>query len=89
MPISLIVAALAIGGWLLVDDKKELRFAPRQGLILIAALLCAWITTVNADFPIEALDEMGLGVEGARSSPIFLPLHLAHQAPDRGRCCCS
>ena len=54
IPLSLIVAALAIGSWLLVDDKSGFRVTPRQGLMLI---LLAYVgtTTMHADFPVEAL----------------------------------
>jgi probable O-glycosylation ligase (exosortase A-associated) len=52
MSISMVVAALAIGGWL-AADRKELRFTPRQGLILFLLLYVTW-TTAYADIPIEA-----------------------------------
>lgn len=53
LPISMIAAALAIGGWLLVEDKKGTRVSLRQWLILIL-LVYAYFTTVHADFPLEA-----------------------------------
>jgi hypothetical protein len=35
LPISMISVALAVGSWLAFDDKKDLRFTPRQaGLTL-------------------------------------------------------
>src|SRR3954451_19232235 len=34
VPISLIVAGLAVAGWAIADAKKNLRFAPRQFLML-------------------------------------------------------
>ena len=52
VPISMIVAALAIGAWL-AADKKEWRFGPRQGLIFILLLYVTW-TTIHADMPVEA-----------------------------------
>jgi hypothetical protein len=52
VPISMIVAALAIGGWL-VFDKKDFRVAPRQLLILLLLGYVTW-TTAGADFPVEA-----------------------------------
>ncbi|HYD13067.1 MAG TPA: DUF5935 domain-containing protein [Allosphingosinicella sp.] len=52
VPISMIVAALAIGAWL-AADKKEWRFGPRQGLILTLLLYVTW-TTLHADMPVEA-----------------------------------
>jgi probable O-glycosylation ligase (exosortase A-associated) len=53
VPVSMIAAGLAVLGWLLVDDKKDSRVAPRQALIVLLLLYC-WITTRTADFPIEA-----------------------------------
>ena len=50
--VSMYVAALAIGAWLLFD-KKEFRIAPRQGLILILLAYVTW-TTAYADLPDEA-----------------------------------
>jgi len=52
VPISMIVAALAIGAWL-AADKKEWRFGPRQGLIFLLLLYVTW-TTLHADMPVEA-----------------------------------
>src|SRR5579875_1005047 len=56
VPISLIAAGLAMGGWALFDDKRDVRVAPRQFLILILLIYCG-ITTLHADFPIPALDK--------------------------------
>ena len=33
VPISLIAVALAVGGWLIADDKRDTRVAPRQLLM--------------------------------------------------------
>lgn len=52
VPLSMIVAALALGAWLALD-KKEWRFGPRQGLIAMLLVYVTW-TTANADVPIEA-----------------------------------
>src|SRR5262245_65718777 len=35
IPLSMIVAALAIGGWLVADRKDQLSFSARQGLIIL------------------------------------------------------
>jgi probable O-glycosylation ligase (exosortase A-associated) len=72
--ISLIVAALAIGGWALFDSKKGSRFAPRQWMMLIL-LLYAWFTTQNADFPVEAAAKWDWASK-ALIWGIFLPLAL-------------
>lgn len=51
--ISMLIASAAIGAWLLFDDKRDFRIAPRQGLMLIL-LAYLFYTTSYADFPIEA-----------------------------------
>lgn len=74
VPISLIAVALAVGGWVAFDDKKDTRIAPRQGLILLLMLYCG-LTTRNADFPVEALDKWDW-VWKALAFAAFLPLTL-------------
>ncbi|WP_380778479.1 putative O-glycosylation ligase, exosortase A system-associated [Sphingomonas sp. R86520] len=56
VPISLIAVALAVGGWLLADDKRDTRVGGRQVLIVLLLLYC-WATTLNADFPVEAKEK--------------------------------
>jgi probable O-glycosylation ligase (exosortase A-associated) len=56
VPISLIAVALAFGGWLLADDKRDTRVGGRQVLIVLLMLYC-WVTTTGADFPIEAQEK--------------------------------
>jgi probable O-glycosylation ligase (exosortase A-associated) len=73
MSISMVVAALAIGGWL-AADKKELRFGPRQGLILFLLFYVTW-TTVYADIPLEAWTKWEW-VWKALLFAIFLPFTL-------------
>lgn len=74
VPISLIAGALAIGGWALADDKRDARFAPRQGLILLLMAYC-FATTLGADFPLEAKDKWEW-VWKALAFAAFLPLTL-------------
>ena len=74
VPISLIAVALAVGGWLLADDKRGARFAPRQGLIVLLLLYC-WATLQSADFPLEARDKWDW-VWKALAFAAFLPLTL-------------
>jgi probable O-glycosylation ligase (exosortase A-associated) len=74
VPISLIAVALAVGAWLLTDDKRDTRVAPRQLLMLILLVYCG-ITTMNADFPVQALDKWDW-VWKALAFAIFLPLTL-------------
>jgi len=72
--LSAVVFALALGGWLVADDKKGLRFAPRQGLML-ALLLWAGFTTLHADLPQFAPDKWEW-VWKAMVWAIFLPFTL-------------
>lgn len=74
VPVSLICFALALGGWLLADDKRGIRIAGRQWLMI---LLLAWAgyTTLEADFPAEALTKWDW-VWKAMVFAIFLPFTL-------------
>ncbi|MBA3897361.1 MAG: putative O-glycosylation ligase, exosortase A system-associated [Sphingomonadaceae bacterium] len=74
VPISLIFAGLALASWLIVDDKRDSRFAPRQALLLILLIYCG-ITTTQADFPLEAAEKWSW-VWKALAFAIFLPLTL-------------
>ncbi len=74
IPISLIAFVAAFGGWLLADDKRDSRFALRQGLILMLLCYCG-LTTMNADFPVEAAAKWGW-VWKALVFAMFLPLTL-------------
>ena len=74
VPISLIAVALAVGGWVIADDKRDTRVAPRQVLIVVLLLYC-WATTLAADFPIEAKDKWDW-VWKALAFAAFLPLTL-------------
>ena len=74
LPLSLIVFALAFGGWLVLDDKQGTRFTYRQA-ILCMLLVYAGCTTLTADFPVEAATKWGW-VWKALVGAIFLPLTL-------------
>lgn len=74
VPLSMILASLAIGGWLLADSKKGMRVAPRQFLMLIL-LGYTYFTTIYADFPKEAVDKWEWAWK-AIFWAIFLPLTL-------------
>lgn len=74
VPISLIAAALAAGGWAMFDDKKDVRVAPRQFLILLLLIYCG-ITTLHADFPLSALDKWSWAWKSLAFAA-FLPLTL-------------
>ena len=58
VPISLVAVVLTVGGWMIADDKTGTRVAPRQ-LLIVALLLYCLVTTLNADFPVEAQDKWG------------------------------
>jgi len=72
--ISLIFVLLAVGGWAVFDDKRDLRFTPRQFLLVVLLLYC-YLTTQSADFPIEAAAKWDW-VWKALAFAIFLPLTL-------------
>ncbi|TPG15289.1 putative O-glycosylation ligase, exosortase A system-associated [Sphingomonas oligophenolica] len=74
VPISLIAVAMAVGGFLIADKKADVRFAPRQALIVLLLLYCG-MTTMSADFPIEAADKWEW-VWKALAFAAFLPLTL-------------
>lgn len=68
------VAVAAMGAWLLFDDKKGLRIAGRQWLML-ALLVYAGLTTIYADVPEEAASKWDW-VWKAMAFAIFLPFTL-------------
>ncbi|WP_404479393.1 putative O-glycosylation ligase, exosortase A system-associated [Novosphingobium sp. BL-52-GroH] len=74
MPTSLIAFAAAFLGWLVFDDKRDSRFTWRQGL-LVALLVYCGVTTLRADYPVEALTKWAW-VWKALVFAIFLPLTL-------------
>lgn len=74
VPISAAAAALAFAGWLVADDKRDARVAPRQ-LAIVALLLYCWATLGSADFPVEARDKWEW-VWKALAFAAFLPLTL-------------
>ena len=56
IPLSLIIALLAMGGWAIADRKDRLSFSARQGLLLVM-IAYAGLTTLYADFPVDALEK--------------------------------
>ena len=56
IPLSLIVALLAMGGWAIADRKDQLSFSVRQGLLLLLVAY-AGVTTLYADFPVDAAEK--------------------------------
>lgn len=53
IPLSMIVAPVAIAGWVVFDKNKSFQTSPIQWLIAIFALWCG-LTTIYAEFPVEA-----------------------------------
>jgi probable O-glycosylation ligase (exosortase A-associated) len=74
VPVTLIVAALAVAAWALADDKKGLRVAPRQLLIALLLVYCG-LTTWGADLPEEAFSKWDWAWK-ALAFAAFLPLTL-------------
>jgi probable O-glycosylation ligase (exosortase A-associated) len=74
IPLSMIVASLAFGGWLMFDRKQGASFTVRQGLM---ALLLAYtfFTTGQADFADAALEKWDWAWK-AIAFAIFLPFTL-------------
>lgn len=73
-PISAMAVGFAVLAWAAMDDKRDVRVAPRQGLML-ALLIWCWYTTTKADFPIDAAFKWDW-VWKALAFAIFLPLTL-------------
>ena len=74
VPVSLIMVVLAVGGWALFDNKAGTRIVFRQ-FMLVALLAYCGVTTIGADFPIEAAQKWDW-VWKALAFAIFLPLTL-------------
>ena len=74
IPLSMIVAALALAGWLIADARKGFGVSPRQGMMALLLAYTAY-TTAHADFPVEALEKWDWAWK-AVAFAIFLPLTL-------------
>jgi putative inorganic carbon (hco3(-)) transporter len=74
VPLSLIVFAMATLGFLLSDDKKDVRISPRWALLILLILYCGY-TTITAVQPVFALEKWGW-VWKALVFAAFLPLTL-------------
>ncbi len=74
VPLSFIAFALCVAGFLISDDKKDMRFSMRWGLLVLLLIYCG-MTTVNAAQPLPALEKWGW-VWKALVFAIFLPLTL-------------
>ncbi|MFA7585171.1 MAG: DUF5935 domain-containing protein [Novosphingobium sp.] len=74
LPVSLILFVLAFLGWVLADPKDDSRFTMRQGLLLALLVWCG-LTTLTADFPVEAAGKWSW-VWKALLFATFLPLAL-------------
>ncbi|MDM7954932.1 putative O-glycosylation ligase, exosortase A system-associated [Blastomonas sp.] len=74
VPVSLIVFGLAFLGWLIADDKRDMRVSFRQGVMALLLAYCAYTTSV-ADFPVDAEGKWAW-VWKALIFAMFLPLTL-------------
>jgi putative inorganic carbon (hco3(-)) transporter len=74
IPLSLIVFALAVMGFLVSDDKRDVRIAPRWVLMIVLLLYCGYTTTVAFE-QIPAWEKWGW-VWKALVFAAFLPLLL-------------
>lgn len=74
VPISLIAAALAIGSYVISDDKRDSRFSYRQGLLLLLLVYC-FLTTLTAEFQVDAWAKWNW-VWKAMFMAAFIPLML-------------
>lgn len=74
IPVSLIVFAFAFLGWWVADDKRDSRFSLQQAIMGLLLVYCFY-TTLNADFPIDALEKWDW-VWKALVFAIFLPFTL-------------
>ena len=74
IPVSQIMAALALASWFFVDDKRHFAVTPRQWLMLFLLGYCA-LTTFHADLPVEAWTKWDWAWK-ALAFGIFLPLTL-------------
>lgn len=74
IPLSLIVFALAVLGFLVSDEKKDVRIAPRWVLMILLLCYCGYTTTI-ADEPLYA-QEKWAWVWKALVFAAFLPLTL-------------
>jgi len=74
IPLSLILFVLAFLGFLVSDDKKDVRISPRWVLLLVLLAYCGYTTTVAAE-PVAALEKWSW-VWKALVFAAFLPLTL-------------
>jgi putative inorganic carbon (HCO3(-)) transporter len=74
IPLSLILFVLAFLGFLVSDDKRDVRIAPRWVLLIVLLGYCGYTTTV-AEEPVAALEKWGW-MWKALVFAAFLPLTL-------------
>ena len=74
IPLSLMLFVLAFLGFMVSDDKKDVRVSPRWVLLLVLLAYCGYTTAVAAE-PVAALEKWGW-VWKALVFAAFLPLTL-------------
>lgn len=72
IPLSMIIAAMAVAWWALAERKDNMRVSARQVLILLLLAYCG-CTTLYADFPVEAAVKWDWSWK-ALGFAVFLPL---------------
>ena len=87
IPLSMIVAGLALAGWFFADRKEGIRIVPRQWLILLLLAYAAG-TTIYADVPDAAWEKWDWVWKGLAFA-VFLPFVLRTKLPASRRPCCS
>ncbi|QLC26697.1 putative O-glycosylation ligase, exosortase A system-associated [Parasphingopyxis algicola] len=75
VPVSLLMFALAILGWVITDRKDDVRIAPRQILMALLLVYCGLTAYYIAEFQVEAFEKWDW-VWKAMVFAIFLPLTL-------------
>lgn len=75
LPVSLLMFALAILGWVITDRKDDVRVAPRQILMALLLVYCGLTAYYIAEFQVEAFEKWDW-VWKAMVFAIFLPLTL-------------
>jgi putative inorganic carbon (hco3(-)) transporter len=74
VPLSLIIFGFAVLGFLIKDDKQNVRVSPRWGAVVLLLIYCAYTTSV-AEQPLEAAEKWAW-VWKALFFASFLPLLL-------------
>lgn len=75
IPVSMLMFGLAIGTWLLVDKKDDMRVGARQIMMLVLLVYCGFTTYYLAEFQVAAYEKWDWASK-ALIFAMFLPLAL-------------